>query len=62
MFSIQENKQRFNIKIICYNTMQGLWEIDVGTTFYDVIALAHCTVVCDTGTINLPNRLLDIKI
>jgi hypothetical protein len=22
-----------------------------GTIFYDVIALAHCTVVCDTGTI-----------
>jgi hypothetical protein len=29
MFSIQENKQRFNIKIICYNTMQVLWEIDI---------------------------------
>jgi hypothetical protein len=33
-----------------------------GTIFYDVIAVTHCTVVCDTGTINLPNRLLDIKI
>jgi hypothetical protein len=33
-----------------------------GIIFYDVIALTHCTVVCDTGTTNLPNRLLDIKI
>jgi hypothetical protein len=27
-----------------------------------LITLTHCTVVCDTGTTNLPNRLLDIKI
>jgi hypothetical protein len=33
-----------------------------GTIFYDVIAVTHCAVVCDTGTINLPNRLLDINI
>jgi hypothetical protein len=32
-----------------------------GTICYDIIAVAHFTVVCDTGTVNLPNRLLDIK-
>jgi len=29
MFSIQENKQRFNMKILCYNTIYGLWEFDI---------------------------------
>ena len=32
-----------------------------GTIFYYVIDVTHFTVLCDTCTINLPNRLVDIK-
>ena len=28
MFSVQENKQRFNIKILCYTTIYGRCEFD----------------------------------
>jgi hypothetical protein len=29
MFSIQENKQRFNMKLLCYTTIYGLLEFDI---------------------------------
>jgi len=28
MFSVQENKQRFNIEILCYTTIKGMCEFD----------------------------------